>query len=211
MELSETSQQAQPVAEGRTLLVDFTWMKFKALVTDKDQASKPLYIVEFKTLSPHLVFTRAGDNSKFGTGTLHAISINADCDVHGQHVKLQAMKRFKTEYEHLSLAYSDTKDPVPLRWTSNCGFKTWDFVCLDPQQLPVAKFSANLWTTKKIGIIEFLGEKTAKSEALREEIVVTGLTLFYCMTLRSTNFLSFFGAIFSRPGHDKAVAAKNVS
>lgn len=43
----------------------------------------------------------------------------------------------------------------------------------------------------------------AGSDALRDEIVVTGLTLVYCMALRSTSILSFFGAFFASPGHDK--------
>jgi hypothetical protein len=61
-----------------------------------------------------------------------------------------------------------------MTWTSSGGcFKTWDFVCMDEQQIPVAKFSANLWAIKKVGRIEFLGLK-ADSDAVRDEIVVTG-------------------------------------
>ena len=65
--------------------------------------------------------------------------------------------------------------------------------------MPVAKFSANIWALQKVGNIEFLGDKADSKEA-REEIVVTGLTLFYCMCLRTNNILNLFGAIFSRPG-----------
>lgn len=111
------------------------------------------------------------------------------------------MKRFKTEYSHLSNVYSETDEPATMTWTSKSDFKTWDFICLDPQQLPVAKFSANIWAVKKVGNIEFLGPK-AGSEAAREEILVTGLTLFYCMMLRMNNVLSLFGAVFHRTSHD---------
>ena len=65
--------------------------------------------------------------------------------------------------------------------------------------MPVAKFSANGLAVKKVGNIEFLRPK-ANSPVARDEIVVTGLTLFYCMLLRSSSILSFFGAIFARPG-----------
>lgn len=75
---------------------------------------------------------------------------------------------------------------------------------MDENQLPVAKFSANIWALKKVGNIEFVG-KAATSKDIQDEILVTGLTLFYCMALRSNNILSLFGAIFSRPGNDADV------
>ena len=59
---------------------------------------------------------------------------------------------------------------------------------------------------KKVGEIEFLETRAGSSDAIREEIVVTGLTLFYCMVLRSNSMLSLFGAIFSRPGPQKAIS-----
>ena len=62
---------------------------------------------------------------------------------------------------------------------------------------------------KKLGTIEFMGPK-AGDAAARDEIVVTALTLFYCMMLRTNNILSFFGAVFARPGpleNDAAAAA----
>ena len=68
--------------------------------------------------------------------------------------------------------------------------------------MPVAKFSSNIWACKKVGNIEFLGSKAATSNVVRDEIVVTGLTLFCCMALRMNNILSLFGAIMARPGHD---------
>lgn len=97
---------------------------------------------------------------------------------------------------------SDTDKPVTLTWTSDSNFKTWDFVCVDEQQMPIAKFTANIWAMKKLGKIEFMGPK-ADREALRDEILVTGLTLVYCMTLRSSSIFSLFGAFFASPGHDK--------
>lgn len=68
--------------------------------------------------------------------------------------------------------------------------------------MPVARFVTKIWAAKKYGRIEFMGPR-AGSEALRDEIVVTGLTLVYCMAVRSMSILSFFGAFFASPGHDK--------
>lgn len=96
----------------------------------------------------------------------------------------------------------DADKPVTLTWTSGSDFKTWDFVCVDEHQMPVTRFVANVWAVKTVGRIEFLGSR-AGSEALRDGIVVTGLTLIYCMALRSASLLSFFGVFFASPGYDK--------
>ncbi|EDN04112.1 predicted protein [Histoplasma mississippiense (nom. inval.)] len=47
-----------------------------------------------------------------------------------------------------------------MTWTSSCGLKTWDYICLDEQKMPVAKFSANIWGLKKVGYITFMGSST---------------------------------------------------
>ncbi|KPM44876.1 hypothetical protein AK830_g1598 [Neonectria ditissima] len=198
-ETSRVPQLHHESPSNTALQVDFSWKKFKALITEKGKSNDPVYVVHFQTIKSPSILFKSANGTTIGSGTLHPISINADYAIHGQKGTLKALKRFQTEYTHLSYAYSDSEEPATMRWTSNCGFKTWDFVCLDQNELPVAKFSANAWAINKIGKIEFLGPK-ATSQAARDEIVVTGLTLFYCMTLRSTSILSFFGAIFARPG-----------
>ncbi|KAL8720195.1 MAG: hypothetical protein Q9181_007950 [Wetmoreana brouardii] len=191
-----------------TLQADFTWRKWQAVISDRSNPSKPIYIVHYRpfAISSQIVFKSATDDTTVGTGTLHAFSINADYKLHGRKGQIKALKRWKTAYTHLSSAYSDTDTSLTaMTWASSSNFKTWDFICLDSQQMPVAKFSANLWAVKKIGQIEFLGPK-ATSAAVRDEIVVTGLTLMYCMVLRTSSLLSFFGAIFARPGPIKSDA-----
>lgn len=133
-------------SQSHTLLVDFSWKKFKGLViAENDAESKPLYIVDCDVMKPRLVFHQAADDAVVAKGNLHIVSINADCEIRGKHVELKAMKRFKTDYTHLSSNYSDGEAPVPMRWTSASGFKTWDFICLDPQENAVARFRANIW------------------------------------------------------------------
>lgn len=195
----QTPQPNDSSLPSRTLQVDFTWKKFNALITDKDNPqAKPLYVVDYKTLKQRLDFKYAADESVFGTGTYHVININADCEIHGKPIVLQALRHLHTSYMHLSNAFSDTGKPVPLTWTSDGGFKTWDFICLDAKQRPVAKFTANMWATKKVGRIEFIGDK-ATSRAGMEELLVMGMTLFSCMLWRASNFLSLFGAAMVRP------------
>lgn len=187
------------------LQVDFSWKKFKCLITDSsDPDADPVYIVDWQAVkAPHLIFKRPADDVTIGTGTLHAVKINADYEVAGRKGTLAAQKRFKTLYTHQSYALSDTDEPVTLTWTSDSGFTTWDFVCVDERQRPVAKYTAKIWGIKKIGYIEFMDDREL-TDAARDELVVTGMTLFYCMWLRVNNIFSLFGAVFHRTGKSQS-------
>ncbi|KAF4443783.1 hypothetical protein FACUT_1064 [Fusarium acutatum] len=195
--------------------VDFKWKKMKALVSEKHpqtHTSTPKYIVDYHAFKcTTLVFHPYEDpEAVIGTGTLHPVTIHATYELHGQKGTIKALKRFITSYTHLSYNYSNSPDgtPAAMTWTSDSSFKTWDFTCLDEQESAVARFSANCWSLNNIGCIEFLGPK-ASDPAVREEILVTGMTLFYQMVLRATNVLSLGGAIFARPGPlDKEAAPK---
>ncbi|KAJ5174988.1 uncharacterized protein N7482_000865 [Penicillium canariense] len=212
MEQTTATAEAPTASTTATLSVDFTWKKWKALITDANKPdAKPLYTVDFQQFkNPRIIYRRGESEEVIGTGTLHTFNIDADYELHGRRDTLVAQRRWHTVYSHRSLALSDNEKPVRLTWTSDSDFKTWDFICCDEQQMPVARFSANLWAMKKLGKIEFMGPM-ADSEALKDEIVVTGLTLLLCMTLRSSSILSFFGALFASPGHDKKDALKTQS
>jgi hypothetical protein len=206
----ENLQQESNHDNSRTLEVDFSWGKFKSFISEKDdKESKPLYIVGFKMAKSQLAFTHASDNSVFGTGRLHAVSISPDCSIRGNAITLKAQKRFKVDYEYLSQGFSDTKDPVPMTWICNCHFKTWDFVLMDSQQIAVAKFAANVWALKRIGVIELIG-KAASNEEVREEVVVTGMTLLYCMMLRANSLPNLAGSLFIKPGSASKDKAEHV-
>lgn len=209
--VSEPPRSQDDALSNPVFNVDFSWKKWKSLVTQQGKSSDPAYIIDFKAMtSPHLIFKSAPDEKVIGTGTIHAISINADYEVHGQKGQLKALKRLATEYTYLSSAFSDDGTQEAMRWTGNCGLKTWDFICLDEQQLPVARFSVNVWAVKKFANIEFIGPKATSQDA-REEILVTGMTLYQCMLLRCNNVFSLFGAAFANPGpleKDSGVATK---
>ncbi|KAJ5669097.1 hypothetical protein N7462_010167 [Penicillium macrosclerotiorum] len=203
-ELAQPSQSTKPPS----LQFDFQWRKFKTRISDTNNPEKgALYIVDYNSFKkPSIVFKRVtekeGAEEVIGSGTLHTFGIDADYELHGRKDTLVAQRRWHTSYSHRSLAVSSNEKPVKMIWSSDSDFKTWDFICCDEQQMPVAKFSANIWATKKMGKVEFMGP-SANSKALHDEIVVTGLTLFHCMVLRTSSLLSFFGAIFASPGHDK--------
>ncbi|KAJ5467441.1 hypothetical protein N7475_005193 [Penicillium sp. IBT 31633x] len=207
--LHET-QPNSTFSKNPTFTVGFTWMKWKGSIRDANKpGSGPLYNIHFPfdVLSKSaltMIFKRASDDEVIGNGKLNVVSIDANYELHGQKAQLLAQKRWRTVYTHRSLYFSDTNSPVTMTWTSNCGFKTWDFVCVDEQQMPVARFSANPWGVTKVGDIELVGSKANNRDA-QEEIIVTGVTLFYCMLVRCNNIFNLFGAIVARPGHKQHI------
>lgn len=197
--------QAHTSSRPRTLQVDFSWKKFETLVSEKEDGAKakPLYILDYKLFKRknNLVFRDAVNTSTIiGTGTLHAVAIHCACEIRGREIALRALKRWSTSYTHLSHHFSAGDGPVPMTWAASCGLARWDFVCLDPHQTPVARFSANIWAPGKVGAWEFLGPRTAASAAAREELVLVGLVLYTCMVYRSSNVLSVFGALWATIG-----------
>lgn len=228
----ETSQMPTEVSEAAktpALIVDFSWRKFKSLIYEGDTVNgTPLYTLDYKILGRlKLIFKRVSNPAALdnitseesgiqdddsddkvqssdivGKGKIRVVHIDADYEVHGRSDKLVAQKRLHTEYTHRSKAMSNDGKLVTMHWLSDSNFKTWDFVCVDENQLPVAKFTANLWALKKLGKIEFMGPK-AHDRAFQEEIMVAGTTLAYCMIMRINNPLSLLGAAFAKPGHDK--------
>ncbi|KAL9577052.1 MAG: hypothetical protein Q9212_006620, partial [Teloschistes hypoglaucus] len=165
------------------LQVDYSWRKWTASITEQSKPSESLYTVHYRpfAISPHIIYkSTSNPPTTIGTGTLHAFSINSHYTLHSQRGTLKALKRWKTSYTHLSPTHTDpiTNAPLPLTWTSDSDFKTWDFICLGPNKLPIAKFSANLWKLKQIGVIEFMGARRWE-RGVWDEVVVTGLTLMY--------------------------------
>lgn len=199
--MDSSEDNVTSISDSSTPVVQFSSSTFKALVTDSnDPQAQPIYKVDFHFVqAPHLIFKSEDDDSTMGSGTLHVISINPDYEIRGVKGTLTAQKRLKTEYTHNSHVFSDTDAPMTMTWTSNTSLKVWDFVCVDVQQMPVAKLSYNNWALKNMGKFEFLGPR-ANTASAKDELVVTGLTLFYCMCLRINNPFNLVGSFTSRPG-----------
>lgn len=87
------------------------------------------------------------------------------------------------------------------------GFKHWDFILLDSNKEPVARFRSNVWCYKKLGLIEFQGNY---SQRAKEEILITGFTVYYNMLLRVNNVFQLFGAMGAKTGPLDANSADSV-
>jgi hypothetical protein len=187
---------------GLHLVIDFRWSKFRNIVSEKTgDATTPVYIQHFRPTKPQLRFEYATDSSQLATGTINNFSISAECSLNNNTIALKPLKRLKTQYNYLSNTISASPaSPAPVSWIANMSLKTWDFVCLDANQIAVAKLSANLWDLKEVGNFYFEGTKEEVSKEMRDEVVVTGLTLLYVMMVRMNNPLHLLGSVFAKPG-----------
>lgn len=198
----DTTRSHHPdTSQGLTLQIDFAWSKFRNQISEKNgDHLEPLYIQHFRPAKPQLRFESVSDNSHIASGTIHSFSISADCTIRGHEIALKPLKRWKTEYNYLSKTLASGSGPVPITWIANSSMKIWDFVCLNANQLPIAKFSVNIWALKQVGNIYFEKSKADISVEVRDEVVVTGVTLLYVMMTRMNNPLHLLGAAFAKPG-----------
>jgi hypothetical protein len=61
----------------------------------------------------------------------------------------------------------------------------------------VARFHSNVWAVTKLGLLEFIGDYSAKT---KEEICITGFSVYYNWLLRMNNVFQVFGAIGAKTG-----------
>lgn len=191
--------------QTNALKVDFSWKKFRCLITDPapSLSHNVSMIIHCNFKRPHLEFRSSNDEELIGTGDLHTFKIDSEASLRGKHMHIKALKRFVTAYTHPSEAYRTSSGaPQNMTWTSGTNFKQWDFICVDEDKQPVARFSSNVWAVRKLGFIEFMGEKAEDPKA-REELVVVGLTIYYTMLARMNNIFQLFGAVASKPGYPK--------
>jgi len=191
-----TDQKMTTSSDLDSWKVDFTWKKLKGIITDA-RTNDPIMDIDCKhMLNPLLTFIDPEKNL-IGTSSFGAVSIHAECEIRGRHKKIQAMKRLCTEYTYLSDAFAHGDSPVPMYWTSTSGFKHWDFILLDSNKEPVARFHSSFWAIRKLGFLEFMGEYSAET---KEEICITGFSVYYNTLLRMNNFFQLAGAIGGKVG-----------
>ena len=61
----------------------------------------------------------------------------------------------------------------------------------------MAKFTGKMWHARKFSELELVGEK-ANTAAARDEVLVTGLSIYYQAAVRSSNWMNLVGSAFYR-------------
>jgi hypothetical protein len=99
--------------------VDFKWRDFKGVITD-NKTNAHIMDVDCKGMrKPQIRFFKGWE--EIGTAALNTVSIHAECEIRGRAKRIQAMKRWTTEYTYLSDAFADGGLPVAVYWTSSSG------------------------------------------------------------------------------------------
>jgi len=101
--------------------VEFVWKNFKAVITDNKTDEDVMGVDLKKMTKPQLKFFKGSKENIIGTATLNSVSIHAECEIRGRAKKIQAMKRWTSEYTYLSDAFADSGLPVAMYWTSSSG------------------------------------------------------------------------------------------
>jgi len=110
--------------------VDFVWKNFKGVITDNKTDVHIMDIDSKGMKKPQIKFSKGWE--AIGTASLNTVSIHAECEIRGRAKKIQAMKRWTTEYTYLSDAFADGGQPVAMYWTSSSGKLKTTFRERDP-------------------------------------------------------------------------------
>jgi hypothetical protein len=110
--------------------IDFVWKNFKGVITDNKTNVHIMDIDSRGMRKPQIKFSKGWE--AIGTASLNTVSIHAECEIRGRAKKIQAMKRWTTEYTYLSDAFADGGQPVAMYWTSSSGELKTTFRERDP-------------------------------------------------------------------------------
>lgn len=163
---------------SRTLHVRYEgWPIDRVRVLDDDN-STILYTVQLQMRKPHITINSVATGAAMGTVIFHSLTTRIDTTVHSSPIILTAGGLLKNSYTYSSPALGGGK----LTWKTR-NFKL-DLICMDEQNMPIARFVFNNWSLRKCGTFEMIGPGLDRVDVM-EETLVTGLALVeYVLTLR---------------------------
>jgi hypothetical protein len=115
-----TETMAQPTGLD-TYKVDFAWKSFKGVITDNKTNDHIMDFDSKRMTKPQVKFFKGSKENIIGTASLNTVSIHAECEIRGRSKRIQAIKRWTTEYTYLSDGFADGGLPVAMYWTSSSG------------------------------------------------------------------------------------------
>lgn len=157
------------------LLIKYTNLKWTKAEVTEEHSDALLYNVHYTMRKPHLRFMRPGTEEPFGTSTFHLTTRRIDMQLSGATTELKGRKWYSMDYQYVSPAFGNQN----MSWKSKSHFKSYDYVLLNEQQIPVAKLvSVAGMSCKKIGRLEF-SEGFVDSNGAKDEVVASAITLAY--------------------------------
>lgn len=130
-------------------------------------------------LKPHMIFHAVADSSpsELANVTFRVRKPAIEASIHsGPTLSIPVGGFFADTYKKDVTYTSAAMAGTELRWQSKSNWKVFDFVCLGPDGVPVAQFTATSWSLRKAGTVEVFGERAREGRAL-DELVVMGLAL----------------------------------
>ncbi|KAF2110297.1 hypothetical protein BDV96DRAFT_583783 [Lophiotrema nucula] len=225
---STNSHQQNAHPEIRTLNVDFSWRKNTILMFEAE-GLPPSYIGKCNPLTMKTVFKSGPSAAKslssdsdvdsvnleavnddvIGQSKVKIFHIDCNTTIRGREVRLSADSRLMTRYKYPSIAFAENeKKPTIMTWKCNSKWRCFDFDLLDESGKVVAKFLPKYLGVRKWATIQMYGPRAWDSLAT-EEVIITGLSLYFCMIYRASSPVPLVGALTSRKGKDFGTAERD--
>jgi len=119
--MTETMTMPSPTGL-ETYRVEFVWKNWKGVITDNKTNAHIMTADMGVWTKPQMRFySKPSKEDPIGTGSVNTVSIHAECEIRGRVKRIQAMKRWTTEYTYLSDGFADGGLPVAMYWTSSSG------------------------------------------------------------------------------------------
>ncbi|KAL9131000.1 MAG: hypothetical protein Q9217_000942 [Psora testacea] len=153
-------------------------------IVDCDKRT-PLYMVEVHCISrPHVIVRSASNpDTLVGTAKFRKISLGIDVVVHGHPITLEPRGIFKSGHKYRSPAANGAQR----YWKSEGVFSGGDMICLDENEMPVARFDVSNWSVRKKGKLELVGHGVTENGLGMDETVMAGVALMELRKRRNGN------------------------
>lgn len=178
----ESSTRSENAALSGLLVKYTTWGKNKADIVDPT-ASVPgiLYTMELHLTKPHIRVGVPTEGTTIATANIHVLSTKFDLEVRGQSFQ---MKPESALSQKIYVFDSPALGGYKLSWNAIESSSGMKMTCLDAQGGQLGQLKTDPADAESAGEVQISGIAVQKRD-LREEIIVTALTIFYLYRRRT--------------------------
>ena len=157
-------------APFRTLHIMYESWRLDGIRILETDRSTLLYTLKRHLRTPHLTLESASSAATVATAILHFRTSRVDITVNEAAISMTSRGFWQDSYKWSSPALKG----ATVTW--RCSNSNLDLVCVDEQEIAIARFRYSSWSLKKCGSFEILGPNAGTTQ-LTEEMLVTGLAL----------------------------------